>query len=252
MNDQVRVALVTGAGTGIGRASALALARRGFHLALTGRRPDPLEDTAAAIAAEGGRVLTVPADVSNEDAVAQLFERIAKEFGRLDLLFNNAGGNVGRALISDLSLQAWNSVIGANLTGSFLCARAAFRMMMSQDPPGGRIINNGSLSAHVPRPASLAYTVSKHGVTGLTKQLALDGRRYGIACGQIDVGNAATAGSGASALTREQPDGTMQTEATISPDAVANAVIAMADLPLDVNILTLTVMATTIPYVGRG
>jgi NAD(P)-dependent dehydrogenase (short-subunit alcohol dehydrogenase family) len=252
MSESVRVALVTGAGTGIGRASALALARRGFALALAGRRAELLEATAASIAAEGGRAVAIACDISDEDDVARLFRRIGADFGRIDLLFNNAGGNVGRGTIAELSLEAWNRVLAVNLTGAFLCSRAAFIVMSSQDPPGGRIINNGSLSAHVPRPGSLAYTVSKHGITGLTKQLALDGRRYDIACGQIDIGNAATAGSGASVPTREQPDGEMRAEPTISTEAVAQAVVAMADLPLDVNILTLTVMATAMPYVGRG
>lgn len=252
MSESVRVALVTGAGTGIGRASALALARRGFALALAGRRAELLEATAASIAAEGGRAVAIACDISDEDDVARLFARIGTDFGRIDLLFNNAGGNVGRGTIAELSLEAWNRVLAVNLTGAFLCSRAAFLVMSSQHPPGGRIINNGSLSAHVPRPGSLAYTVSKHGITGLTKQLALDGRRYGIACGQIDIGNAATAGAGASAPTREQPDGEMRAEPTISPESVAQAVVAMADLPLDVNILTLTIMATAMPYVGRG
>ncbi len=252
MTDPARVALVTGAGSGIGRASALALARRGFAVVAAGRRVELLDSVAATIVAEGGRALAVPCDVSDEQQVSRLFAQVSSEFDRIDVLFNNAGGNVGRGLVSELSLADWNRVLAVNLTGAFLCAREAFRMMATQSPGGGRIINNGSLSAHVPRPASVAYTVSKHGITGLTKQLALDGRRHGIACGQIDVGNAATQGSGASAHSREQPDGSMLPEATITPEAVADAVVYMADLPLDVNILTLTVMATTIPYVGRG
>jgi NAD(P)-dependent dehydrogenase (short-subunit alcohol dehydrogenase family) len=248
-----RVALVTGAGTGIGRASALALAERGFSLVLAGRRKNLLDAAAAAITAAGGRATSVGCDVGDEDDVRELFARTRSEFGRLDVLFNNAGGNAAKAGIAETTLADWQQVLSANLTGAFLCTREAFRLMIVQRPSGGRIINNGSLSAHVPRPGAVAYTASKHGVTGLTRQTALDGRRYNIACGQIDIGNAVTSGGGnAGQISREQPDGSIRTESAIDVGHVARAVAEMADLPLDVNILSMTVMATTIPYVGRG
>ena len=245
-----RTAVVTGAGSGIGRAVALALLADGYHVALAGRRAEALTETAA-LAAAGDRALAVPTDVSQPGAVQSLFDRVAAGWGRLDLLFNNAGIGAG-APFEDLTLERWKAVVDVNLTGMFLCAQGAFRLMKTQRPQGGRIINNGSISAFSPRPDSAAYVATKHGVSGLTKSLALDGRAYDIACGQIDVGNAVTP------LTERMPAGTKQADGRMAPEPrmdvahVARAVVFMAGLPLDTNVLSMTIMATKMPYVGRG
>ena len=243
-----RVALITGAGTGIGRASAAALAAAGWQVVLAGRRPEPLSDTAADI---GERAHVVPCDVSEPASIENLFAAITTRYGRLDLLFNNAG--IGRGgLLEDLSLTDWQAVVDTNLTGAFLCTQWAFRMMKEQDPMGGRIINNGSISAHVPRPYSVAYTATKHAVTGLTRATSLDGRRYNIACGQIDIGNAATPMTERMSGGVPQADGSMAPEPTMPVDNVAKAVVYMADMDLDANVQFMTVMATQMPFIGRG
>ncbi len=246
-----KVALVTGAGSGIGRAAALALARDGWTVVLAGRRLEALEETARLAPAEA-RTLVLPADVSDPDSVRALFEKIRVTFGRLDLLFNNAGTNVPPAPLEDLTLEQWRRVIDVNLTGVFLCTQEAFRLMKSQTPRGGRIINNGSISAQAPRPNSAPYTASKHAVTGLTKSTALDGRKYDIACGQIDIGNAATEMTRGMQAGVLQANGTKAVEPTMDVENVARAVVYMASLPLDANVLFMTVMATTMPLVGRG
>ena len=238
-----KIALITGASSGIGRLSAVALARHGFGVVLAGRRE---------IEASGGHALPVVADVSDPEAVDRLFSQMLERFGRLDLLFNNAGGNVPAADIDEIGLDQWRAVHDAIVTGTFLCTRAAFRIMKTQTPRGGRIINNGSVSAHTPRPGSAPYTSAKHAVTGLTKATALDGRKYGIACGQIDVGNANTKMGGRMKAGVIQADGEMREEAVMDPQHVADAVVTMAALPLDANILSMTIMATTMPFVGRG
>jgi NAD(P)-dependent dehydrogenase (short-subunit alcohol dehydrogenase family) len=247
---QVSVTIVTGAGSGIGRQVAVELASRGHRLVLAGRRADPLQETAALCA--GTDVLAVPTDVRDADAVDALFAAAVQRHGRIDLLFNNAGMSGPAGTIDELDPADWATVIDTNLTGSFLCARAAFRAMRSQDPQGGRIINNGSISAHVPRPGTVAYAASKHAITGLTRSIALDGRPFGIACGQIDVGNAETAIAAAMASGVPQPDGTVRPEPTMDVAEVGRAVAHMAGLPLDANVLFMTIMATTMPYVGRG
>ena len=252
MAPQHRIALVTGAGTGIGQAVATALVEGSWTVVLAGRRPAPLVDLARALQGRGPAALAVPTDVCDPQSVERLFARIRSEFGRLDLLFNNAGITTRPTPIDELAIDAWRSVIDTNLTGVFLCTRAAFALMKSQQPRGGRIINNGSISAYVPRPHSAAYTASKHAVLGLTRATALEGRTHDIACGQIDIGNAATAlGAGlfSSAL---QADGRTAPEPTIDVAHVARAVVGMAALPLDANVLTMTVMATKMPFVGRG
>lgn len=244
-----RVAVVTGAGSGIGRAAALALARDGFAVALAGRRADALEETAALL---GGNAVVVPTDVTDEGSVAHLFDRTVASFGRVDVLFNNAGVSLPATPIEELEVDAWNRVVATNLTGAFLCLRGAFRAMKDQDPRGGRIINNGSLSAHVPRLYSAAYTATKHAITGLTRSASLDGRRHDIACGQIDIGNAATdmaTGQMAGAL---QADGRTMAEPVIDVAQVGDAVAYMAALPLEANVQFMTVMATKMPYIGRG
>ncbi len=245
-----RYALVTGASGGIGRASALALARDGFTVALAGRRREQLEETAAA--AGSAKTLVVPTDVGNPASVAALFETLAKEWGRLDVLFNNAGGNTPSTNFGDLTDEQWDGVVAVNLSGVFRVARGAFRMMRDQTPQGGRIINNGSISAHAPRPGSAPYTATKHGVSGLTKTISLDGRRFNIACGQVDVGNAATDMTARMARGVPQANGTTSVEPTMDVENVARSVALMASLPLNANILTLTVMATEMPFVGRG
>jgi NAD(P)-dependent dehydrogenase (short-subunit alcohol dehydrogenase family) len=252
MTAERKIALVTGAASGIGRATAIALLREGYAVVLAGRRREALEATAAEAGPAGARALVVPADVSDPTSVRSLFETTRVTFGRLDVLFNNAGAGAPAVPLEDLSLDDWRRVVDVNLTGAFLCTREAFRLMKAQTPRGGRIINNGSLSAHVPRPNSAPYTASKHALTGLTKCTALDGRKYDIACGQIDIGNAATA------LTARMKDGVMQAgghvaaEPTMTVEHVARAVVYMASLPLDANVLFLTVMATQMPFVGRG
>ena len=250
MTQPAKIALVTGAGSGIGRACALALHGAGFKLALTGRRAEALEATAADL--PPADVLIHPADVSDETQVAALFEAVHARFGRLDLLFNNAGTGAPPVPLEDLSLKAWRRVVDVNLTGAFLCTQGAFRLMKAQDPRGGRIINNGSISAHAPRPRSVAYTATKHAITGLTKSTSLDGRAHGIACGQIDIGNAATEMTAAMAGGVPQADGSLKPEPMMNVAAVAQAVVYMASLPLEANVQFMTVMATQMPYVGRG
>jgi len=247
-----KFALVTGGGAGIGRATALALAGAGWTVAVTGRRLEPLQATAREIEAGGGRALPATADVGDPKSVKALFAKIESEFGRLDLLFNNAGVNAPRVPIDELTFDQWKAVIDANLTGSFLCAQAAFGLMKRQKPQGGRIINNGSISATTPRPHSAPYTSTKHAITGLTKSLALDGRPFDIAAGQIDIGNAATE------LSREQQTGALQADGSIAIEAmmdvaeVGAAIVHMASLPLSTNVLSMTIMATKMPFVGRG
>ena len=244
----MKVALITGAGSGIGRASAIALGEAGYSLVLVGRRTDKLEETAAALPSQA---LIQAADIADEAAVEAAFEAARARFGRLDVLFNNAGVSAGGRL-EDLSLDAWRRVVDANLTGAFLCTRAAFRLMKAQDPRGGRIINNGSISAHAPRPYSVAYTATKHAITGLTRSASLEGRAYDIACGQIDIGNAATEMTLAMAKGVPQADGSFAPEPLMDVKAVADAVVFMAGLPLDANVQFMTVMATKMPFVGRG
>src|SRR5579875_1309800 len=244
------IAVVTGAGSGVGRAAALALLKGGYRVALAGRRPEALEETAAM--APGGETLCVPTDVRDPDAVAALFAKVKDRWGRLDVLFNNAGGNVPSTNFGDFTWEQWQSVVAVNLNGMFLCASAAFRMMRDQNPQGGRIINNGSISAHVPRPGSVAYTSTKHAVTGLTKSIALDGRQFDIACSQIDIGNAATPMPARMARGVPQPDGSTRVEPTMDAAHVGNAVRFMADLPLDANVQFMTIMATKMPFIGRG
>lgn len=247
-----KVAIVTGAGSGIGRAVALALAREGYAVAMAGRRKDALEATRDAGTSCGGVLLPVPADVTDEGSVAQLFGTTVSAFGRVDLLFNNAGTGAPPVPLEDLPVEQWRRVVDTNLTGVFLCTRAAFRQMKAQKPRGGRIINNGSISAHTPRPNSMTYTATKHAVTGLTKSAALDGRNFDIACGQIDIGNAETEMTARMAKGVPQADGTLVPEPLMGVENVARAVLYMASLPLDANVLFLTVMATKMPFVGRG
>ncbi len=244
-----KVAVVTGAGSGIGRAVAVALGAAGFRLVLTGRRRVPLEETAQQV---GAAALVLPVDVTNADAVAELFAQVRESCGRIDLLFNNAGIPAAPVPFEQLSAQQWRAVIETNLTGAFLCAQAAFRLMQAQRPRGGRIINNGSISAAVPRPHSAPYTASKHALAGLTKSISLDGRAYDIACGQIDIGNAATSMASAMQAGIQQADGSLRIEPTIDTRYVAEAVVYMASLPLDANVQSLTVLATKMPFVGRG
>jgi NAD(P)-dependent dehydrogenase (short-subunit alcohol dehydrogenase family) len=252
MNSHRKIALVTGAGSGIGRASALALLREGYSVLLAGRRLDALEQTAARAGPDAARALALPADVSDADSVAALFEKTKAAFGRLDVLFNNAGTGAPAVPLEELTVEQWRRVIDVNLTGAFLCTREAFRLMKDQSPRGGRIINNGSLSAYVPRPNSAPYAASKHGITGLTRSTALDGRKYDIACGQIDVGNAETEMAARMKTGVPQANGTVAPEPMMDVEQVARAVVYMASLPLDANVLFLTVMATKMPFVGRG
>jgi len=252
MSKTQKIALVTGAGSGIGRAVALALQGEGYHVALTGRRAGELEKTAGMGTAGGGRMLTAPADVGNPESVKNLFAQIAQEFGRLDLLFNNAGIGAPAVPMDELTFEQWDAVVRVNLTGAFLCAQEAMRLMKTQDPRGGRIINNGSISAQAPRPNSAPYTATKHAITGLTKSIALDGRPWDIACGQIDIGNAATPMTERTALGVPQAHGAVMPEPRMDVRHVAEAVLYMASLPLEANVLTMTVMATKMPLVGRG
>ena len=246
-----RVAIVTGAGSGVGRAAALALLREGYAVALAGRREALLKE-AADEAGAGGRALVVRTDVADPAAVANLFAQTKALFGRLDVLFNNAGRGAAPVPLEELHLDKWRAVVDVNLTGAFLCTQEAFRMMKAQSPRGGRIINNGSISAHTPRPHSAPYTATKHGMTGLTKATALDGRPHDIACGQIDIGNALTPMTARMGDGVLQADGSMAPEATMDVEHVAKAVLHMASLPLDANVLFMTVMATQMPFVGRG
>ena len=249
--DTPPVAIVTGAGSGIGKHTAIGLAQNGYAVSLAGRRIDALQKTASEIDIPH-RTRVISTDVSDPNAVRNLFDQTVDAFGRLDLLFNNAGVNAPPDLFDELRLEDWQRVIDINLTGVFLCSQEAFRVMKNQDPQGGRIINNGSLSAHVPRPRSAPYTASKHAISGLTKSIALDGRPYHIACGQIDIGNADTAMAGKMKVGTLQADGTKAIEPTMTIDHVVNAILYMASLPLDANVPSLTVMATHMPYVGRG
>jgi NAD(P)-dependent dehydrogenase (short-subunit alcohol dehydrogenase family) len=247
-----KFALVTGAGSGIGRAVALALQAAGYSVALAGRGAAGLDATAAAAVPQGGRMLTIPADVGNPESVDALFAKIQGEFGRLDLLFNNAGMGAPGVPMEDLTYQQWSAVVAVNLTGPFLCAQHAIRMMKAQQPRGGRIINNGSISAHAPRFNSAPYTATKHAVTGLTKSIALDGRAFDIACGQIDIGNAGTEMTQRMAAGVPQANGALMPEPTMDVSHVADAILYMAGLPLDANVPFLTVMATKMPFIGRG
>jgi NAD(P)-dependent dehydrogenase (short-subunit alcohol dehydrogenase family) len=247
-----KFALITGGGLGVGKASALALARAGWNVALAGRRLDPLAVAAREIEAMGRRSFAHSCDVGDPDAVAALFAAVEKEFGRLDLLFNNAGVNAPGVPMEDLTYAQWKMVVDANLTGGFLCAQGAIRLMKRQTPRGGRIINNGSISAHAPRPNSAPYTATKHAITGLTKSIALDCRQFDIACGQIDIGNALTEMAFRMTTGVPQADGRIAIEPTIDPREVGEAVLHMASLPLSTNILTMTIMATKMPFVGRG
>jgi NAD(P)-dependent dehydrogenase (short-subunit alcohol dehydrogenase family) len=248
----MRIAIVTGAGTGIGRASALALLRAGWSVTLTGRRRELLEETRTLAGDAAERTLLVPADVGDPAAVREVFDQTKAKFGRLDLLFNNAGTGAPAVPLEDLTYDQWKRVVDANLTGVFLCTQQAFRLMKEQSPRGGRIINNGSISSETPRPNSAPYTATKHAVTGLTKSAALDGRKYDIACGQIDIGNADTDMAAKMKQGVPQANGTIAVEPTMDVEHVASAVVYMASLPLDANVLFMTVMATKMPFVGRG
>jgi NAD(P)-dependent dehydrogenase (short-subunit alcohol dehydrogenase family) len=251
MSEHNKTAIVTGAGTGIGRAVSLAMLKAGYNVALAGRRSAALEATASTSDA-GDRALVAPTDVSQSAEVDALFSKVVTTFGRVDLLFNNAGSFTPAVSIEELTDEQWNSVVSVNLTGAFYCARAAFRQLKSQKPGGGRIINNGSISAHVPRPFSAPYTSTKHAMTGLTRSLALDGRAFNIACGQIDIGNAATEMTAGIAAGVLQANGTRMAEPTIDLRHIADAVLYMANLPLDANVQFMTVMATQMPFIGRG
>ena len=251
-SDRSKVAIVTGAGSGIGRAVALAMQTAGYSVVLAGRRLANLEQTAAMADRTAGKMLPLPTDVSQPNDVRALFARTRDEFGRVDVLFNNAGMDAPGIAIEDLSYEQWSKVVGVNLTGAFLCAQEAIRLMKVQQPRGGRIINNGSLSAHVPRPNSTPYTTTKHGITGLTKCISLDGRKYDIACGQIDIGNAVTEMTEKWAVGALQANGETMVEPRLDVRHVADAVLYMADLPLDANVQFMTVMATKMPFIGRG
>jgi NAD(P)-dependent dehydrogenase (short-subunit alcohol dehydrogenase family) len=252
MNPPSKIALVTGAGTGIGKAVALALMREGYAVTLAGRRQDKLDETAAAGNAIRARSLALATDVSDPNSVKAVFAKTKETFGRLDVLFNNAGIGAPAMPLEDLPLETWKKVVDINLTGLFLCTQEAIRIMKSQEPRGGRIVNNGSISAHTPRPHAVAYTATKHAVTGLTKQTALDCRGYDIACGQIDIGNAGTPLTDRMVAGVLQPDGTKRPEPRMNADDVGKAVVYMVGLPLDTNVLFMTVMANLMPFVGRG
>ena len=252
MASHERIALVTGAGSGIGRSVALGLCEAGYATVLAGRREEPLRETAEQAGSSGSRTLVVPADVSDPASVAALFEKTKAEFGRLDLLFNNAGINAPGIPMEELSFEQWQSVVDINLTGSFLCAQQAIELMKNQSPKGGRIINNGSISAHAPRPNSAPYTATKHAITGLTRCISLDGRKHDIACGQIDIGNALTEMAQRFTEGVQQANGTVAVEATMDVANVASAVVYMASLSLEANVQFMTVMATKMPFVGRG
>ena len=252
MGSSAKIAIVTGAGSGIGKHVAVALAHNGYAVVLAGRRQESLEATALEVGQDNSQTLVVPADVNDPSSVRELFAKTKRAYGRLDLLFNNAG-IFGRDLpLEDLTYEEWKSVVDTNLTGTFLCTQEAFKIMKSQEPRGGRIINNGSISAHNPRPNSAPYTATKHGVTGLTKATSLDGRKYDIACGQIDIGNASTEMAEKMKKGVPQPNGTIAVEPTMDPADVARAVVYMASLPLNANVQFMTVMATKMPFLGRG
>jgi NAD(P)-dependent dehydrogenase (short-subunit alcohol dehydrogenase family) len=252
MDSRPKIAIVTGAGSGIGRCVALALAQNGYSVVLAGRRREPLEATATDAKRMNSQALVVPADVRDPVSVRALFEKTKEVFGRLDLLFNNAGISDPAVPLEELTYEHWKSSVDTNLTGAFLCTQEAFKIMKDQQPRGGRIINNGSISAHAPRPNSAPYTATKHGVMGLTKATSLDGRKYDIACGQIDIGNAATEMAERMKKGVPQANGTIAVEPTMDPAEVARAVVYMASLPLEANVQFMTVMATKMPYVGRG
>ena len=243
---------MTGAGSGIGRAVALGFVQRGYGVVLAGRRAELLQEAVRESAADEGRALAVRTDVTDPESVRRLFARTREQFGRLDVLFNNAGINAPGVPLEDLTVEQWRAVVDVNLTGAFLCTQEAFRLMKQQQPRGGRIINNGSLSAHVPRPNSAPYTATKHAITGLTKSTALDGRRFDVACGQIDIGNAATPMTARYVTGALQPGGATLPEPLLDVSHVVDAVLYMASLPLDANVQFLTVMATKMPYIGRG
>ena len=252
MNTIIKTAIITGGGSGVGRAAAIALSDA-YNLVLVGRRIETLQETVQEMSSTVSSTLLVPADLSDPDSIGEIFRQTQDQFGRLDVLFNNAGtGAPPGVLLEDLTLDQWQTVVNVNLTAAFLCTQAAFRMMKSQNPRGGRIINNGSISAHTPRPDSAPYTTTKHAMTGLTKSTALDGRKYDIACGQIDIGNAETPMTARMKAGVAQPNGTTEIEPTMDASNVGRAVRYMADLPLDANALFMTVMATKMPYVGRG
>ena len=252
MSGNGKVAMITGAGTGIGRACALAMLREGYSVVLVGRRPAPLEQTRSDAGAGRERALAAPADVSDPVSVRALFAKTKEVFGRLDFLFNNAGINAPGIPMEELTVEQWRNVVDVNLTGVFLCTREAFKLMKSQTPRGGRIVNNGSISAHAPRPNSAPYTSTKHAITGLTKCTSLDGRKYDIACGQLDIGNALTEMTARMADGVPQANGEVAVEPLMDPENVARALVCMASLPLDANVQTMTVMATKMPFVGRG
>jgi NAD(P)-dependent dehydrogenase (short-subunit alcohol dehydrogenase family) len=252
MNSPGKVAIITGGGTGIGKYSALALLNEGWSVVLAGRRSEPLNDTVAEAGPAGARALAVPTDVTDPASVRALFAKTVETFGRLDLLFNNAGTGAPGVLLEDLTYEQWKTVVDINLTGSFLCTQEAFKIMKAQTPRGGRIINNGSISAHAPRPNSAPYTATKHAITGLTKATALDGRKYDIACGQIDIGNAATDMTARMKKGVPQANGTIEVEPTMDVENVARTLVYMASLSLDANVQFVTVMATKMPFIGRG
>jgi NAD(P)-dependent dehydrogenase (short-subunit alcohol dehydrogenase family) len=252
MAASAKIALVTGAGTGVGRAVAIALAKAGYNLVLAGRRKEMLDKVAAEINAAGAQALAVPTDVSKRESIVSLFATVKSTFGRLDVLFNNAGIGAPAVPLEDLPFETWQNVVATNLTGMFLCTQEAIKIMKAQSPRGGRIVNNGSISAHTPRPRSAAYTSTKHAVTGLTKSTALDGREYDIACSQVDIGNAATPMTDRMVSGVLQPDGSTKAEPRMDAEHVGNAVAYMASLPLDANVQFITIMATKMPFVGRG
>ena len=252
MSSSTKVAVVTGAGTGIGQAAAIALQRAGYHVVLAGRRAEALEETIAAGDSGGPDMLAVPTDIADPDQVSALFAKTRDAFGRLDVLFNNAGVGAPRIPMEDLAVEDWKRTVDINLTGSFLCAQEAIRIMKDQDPKGGRIINNGSVSAHTPRPDTVAYTATKHAITGLTKSIALDGRKHDIACSQIDIGNADTPLAGRMKHGVPQANGEIMAEAVMDAQHCGDMVAHIAELPLDTNVLFMTIMATKMPYVGRG
>jgi NAD(P)-dependent dehydrogenase (short-subunit alcohol dehydrogenase family) len=252
MDAPAKIAVITGAGSGIGRATAHALLEAGWTVVVAGRRREALEETAALVSAPPPRTLVVPTDIRDPAAVAMLFDRVQQTYGRIDLLFNNAGTSTRGIPFEELTYEQWSDVVATNLTGSFLCAQHAFRMMKDQQPRGGRIINNGSVSAHVPRRHSAPYASTKHALTGLTRSLSLDGREYDIACGQIDIGNAATMRNEDTARGRLQPSGRVEAEPRMDVRDVARAVVYMASLSLEANVQFMTVMATKMPYIGRG